>query len=435
MGTRTSILLTALVATLLITPATSAEENSWLTVEIGIIGTASADILDSAINEVEENGHDGLVIILDTPGGALDTTRTMVKAMMAAPFPVLVWVGPSGSRAGSAGAFITLAAHLASMAPSTNIGAAHPIQASGKDIDDEHAAKKIEADTAAFIESIALARKRNVEMARSFVITSASITAVEAKEQNVIDYIAKDLDEVFANAKGRQIELQNGATFTMPTSGVKRATYQRSIKQSFLEILSNPNLFYLLFVGGLIGIGFELTHPGSLVPGVVGGICLILALIATSVLPVSFGAMLLVLAGVAFMVAEIFIPSFGVLGIGGFVAFIIGSFLLVDPGNEQGLRISFWTIVPGALVVAGSSALIGYLVLRAERSPVVSGAEGMLGSTGTVLSDFVDGEGKIKVSGEIWQAKLSGDDAQLMKNDTVTVDRIDGLDLYVSRKP
>jgi len=410
-----------------------AEETSkWLTVDIGIVGTASDDVLESAIAQVKEQSLTGLIIKLDTPGGSLDSTRSMVKNILSAPFPVIVWVGPSGSRAGSAGAFLTLAAHVAAMADGTNLGASHPVSASGKDIDGEMS-KKIEEDTVAFIESIAEKRGRNVEMARSFVLSSVSITAKEALEHNIIDVIVPDLQSLLLSLDGRKVTIAGrDEPIELRTLTSTTVSYQRSPKQEFLEILSNPNLFYLLFIAGLIGLGFELTHPGSLFPGVVGGICMILALIATSVLPVSFGAMLMLLVGVALMVAEMFVPSFGVLGIGGFTAFLVGSFLLVDPGNEQGLQISWFTILPGAAAIAAASVTIGYLVFKAERSKPASGAEVLIGSTAEARGDFIGGHGNVFVEGELWSAQASSEELINDKDRVKVVDR-KGLLLIVKK--
>ena len=270
--------------------------SSWLIVEIGIIGTASNDILNSAMDKVRKDGLAGLIIELDTPGGALESTRSMVKAMLSAPFPVVVWVGPSGAHAGSAGAFITLSGHVAAMAPGTNIGAAHPIQASGQDMGESEASRKIENDTKAFMESIANLRGRNKDMAVSFVENSLSITAEEALENNVIDLIEPSLNSLLKSINGRTVRLNDDQELKLSTLDVSIIRFEKNLRQKFLEILSNPNVFYLLFVAGLIGIGIELSNPGALVPGVIGGICMVTALVATSVLPVSFGALILILA-------------------------------------------------------------------------------------------------------------------------------------------
>ncbi|MEZ4741010.1 MAG: NfeD family protein [Bdellovibrionota bacterium] len=346
---------------------------------------------------------------------------------MAAPFPTIVWIGPSGSRAGSAGSFITLAANIAAMAPGTNIGAAHPIQSNGEDLSSK-LGEKITNDTVAFIESIAKARGRNEEMARSFVSMSTSITDEEAIKNNVIDYIAPSIDQLLKMIDGKIIKLQNNSEITINTSGSSITAYEPSIRQKALEILSNPNFFYLLFLGGLIGLGFELTHPGSIFPGVIGGICMILALIATSVLPVSFGAAALLLVGVGCMIAEFFVPSFGVLGIGGFIGFLLGSIFLVDPSDTHGLRISLTFIVPGALVVAGAGISIALLVLKSERRPVTSGMEGVKGKSAKAINDFLNGKGKVRFEGEIWNAELCQSDQDnsrnVRKGDRLTIIKI-----------
>ncbi len=398
---------------------------------MGIIGTAALDILRSALAEAERERCAGLLIVLDTPGGALDATREIVKLIMAAPIPVVVWVGPDGSRAGSAGAFITIAAHVSAMAPGTNIGASTPIQASGEDISNKNAARKIENDTAAFMESIAKARNKNSELAASFVVTGASITATVALENNIIDLISPDTYDLMTKINGREVSLQEGEKSTIKSANVTFSTYKRSVRQQVLEILSNPNLFYLLFTAGMIGLGFELTHPGSIFPGVAGGICMILALVATAVLPINFGAMLLILTGVAFLVGEMFIPSFGVLGIGGLIAFVMGSLLLIDPSNELGLRISWLAIAPGAAMISAASLGIGYLVFRSETAPAKSGVEGMIGKEAVALTDFVNFQGRVRCMGEDWQAELLSENVIVTKGCVLIVTRVSGLKLFV----
>lgn len=410
------------------TPAPT--RGAWLELDVGIIGAASEDILESAMNQVRDDGLAGLIVRLDTPGGALDNTRSMVKAIMAAPFPVIVWVGPAGSRAGSAGAFITLAAHVAAMAPGTNIGAAHPVQAGGSDIP-EDMNRKVTNDTVAFIESIAKTRGRNVDMARSFVETSVSITAEEALENKVIDVVAKDLDALMTEIDGRSVTLDANVTMTLATKDVGRVAFERSFRQKLLEILSNPNLFYLLFMAGLIGLGYELTHPGMLFPGVVGGICIILALIATSVLPISYGAAALILVGIGLMIAEAFVASFGILGIGGFIAFVLGSVFLVDPANEAGMRISWYVIAPGAITVAVAFVGLGYLILRSERAPIHSGRESLVGASATALADFVDGRGQVRAEGAIWSAKAPAG-VDIRRGADLKVTAVRGLELDVT---
>lgn len=410
-------------------------KGAWVEVEIGLIGAASEDILAAAMDKVQAEGHAGLIVKLDTPGGALENTRNMVKRILASPFPVVVWVGPSGSRAGSAGAFITLAANVAAMAPGTNIGASHPVQGTGQDVGggkDSEMDRKVTNDTIAFMESICNTRGRNAEMGTSFVATSVSITDQQALENKVIDLIAKDLTDLMEQIDGRMVTVQPGnVQVKLATKGAARVPYEKSLRQKILEILSNPNLFYLLFMAGLAGLGYELTHPGMGFPGVVGAICLILALIAQSVLPVSYGAAALIVAGIAMLVAEAYLPSFGVLGVGGLVAIVLGSIFLVDPSNESGLRVSLYVILPGVITVGLGFFALSYLVVRARNAPLQSGSEALIGALGTALADFTAGTGQIKVDGTIWSAKAPD---PLVRGDKVRVVAVKNLELDVRKE-
>lgn len=406
----------------------------WLELRLGTIGAASADILKSAFHEISKEKMDGLLIVLDTPGGSLDATRTMVQDIMGAPIPVVVWVGPDGAHAGSAGTFITLAAHVASMAPGTNIGAAHPIEITGRDIEGPSDLRsKIENDAVAFIQSIAGTRGRNQEMAASFVRNSLAITAQEALENKVIDVIAPDTKTLMKGLDGREVKIGE-ATRPLHTADAELITFQKSFRHELLEILSNPNLFYLLFIVGLLGLAFEITHPGVIAPGVVGAICLLLALIASSVLPVSFGAMLLIIASVVFMVAEIFLPSFGALGIGGLIGFITGSILLIDDKAEPGLRISRWLIIPSAFFLLLFFLGLGWLVMRNMRAKARTGVETLLGAEVEAVEYFVDGHGRVRIFGEYWNA--SEVNHQTVKpGDRLLVEEIEGLNLKLRLLP
>lgn len=428
-------LFTFVVTLLLPTLAWGADPApKWLELRLGTIGAASADVLKSAFNEIGKEKMDGLLIVLDTPGGSLDATRTMVQDIMGAPIPVVVWVGPDGAHAGSAGAFITLAAHVASMAPGTNIGAAHPIDITGGDIEGPSDLRsKVENDTVAFIQSIAGTRGRNQEMAASFVRNSLAITAQEALENKVIDVIAPDIKTLMKGLDGREVKIGE-ATKPLRTANAELITFQRSFRHELLEILSNPNLFYLLFIVGLLGLAFELTHPGVIAPGVVGAISLLLALIASSVLPVSFGAMLLIVASVVFMVAEIFLPSFGALGIGGLIGFITGSILLIDDKAEPGMRISPWLIIPAALFLLAFFMGLGWLVMRNMRAKAKTGVETLLGAEVEAVEYFVDGHGRVRIFGEYWNA-TEVNHQTVKPGDRLFVEAIEGLNLKLRLLP
>jgi membrane-bound serine protease (ClpP class) len=406
----------------------------WLELHLGTIGAASADVLKSAFNEISKEKMDGLLIVLDTPGGSLDATRTMVQDIMGAPIPVVVWVGPDGAHAGSAGTFITLAAQVASMAPGTNIGAAHPIEITGRDIEGPSDLRsKVENDTVAFIQSIAGTRGRNQEMAASFVRNSLAITAQEALENKVIDVIAPDIKTLMKGIDGREVKIGE-ASRPLHTANAELTTFQRSFRHELLEILSNPNLFYLLFIVGLLGLAFEITHPGVIAPGVVGAICLLLALIASSVLPVSFGAMLLILASVVFMVAELFLPSFGALGIGGLIGFITGSILLIDDKAEPGMRISRWLIIPAALFLLVFFLGLGWLVMRNMRAKAKTGVETLRGAEVEAVEYFVDGHGRVRIFGEYWNA-TEVNHQTVKPGDRLLVEAIEGLNLKLRLLP
>lgn len=400
----------------------------WLELDIGIIGSASDEILRSAFESVKKNNYKGLLIKLDTPGGALDATRSMVKNILAASIPVVVWVGPNGARAASAGAFLTMSAHVAAMAQGTNIGAATPIQAGGQGISDEDVKRKVENDTVAFMESIADVRGRNKEMAVSFVVNALSVTANEALENNIIDLLADTPTELINSLDGRIIDM-GSYRLELNTLDDDRVVYEKNLREMFLEILSNPNLFYLLFIAGIIGIGVELTNPGVLIPGVLGGLSLIVALIATSVIPINFGAMALIVVSIAFMIAEVFLPSFGILGIGGFIGFLMGSVLLID---SEGLAISWFTIGPVAIGVIAFALLVFYLVYRVEHSKVLSGKEALIGRKVKASGDFSNGKGRVFVDGEYWSANESNQ-AFISDGEQLEVVEVNGLNLVVKK--
>ncbi|HYX32104.1 MAG TPA: nodulation protein NfeD [Oligoflexus sp.] len=422
-------LITFLLALLLPNLAHGADAPpKWLELRLGTIGAASADVLKSALNEIDKDKMDGLLIILDTPGGSLEATRTMVQDMMAAKVPVVVWVGPDGAHAGSAGTFITLASHVAAMAPGTNIGAAHPVDISGRNIDDKSDLRsKIENDTVAFMQSIADARGRNREMAASFVSNSLSITAQEALENKVIDVIAPDLKTLMKGLDGRDVKIGE-TTRKLQTANAELVPFERNFRHELLEIISNPNLFYLLFIVGLLGLAFEITHPGVVAPGVIGAISLILALIASSMLPVNFGAMLLILASVVFMVAEIFLPSFGALGVGGLIGFVTGSILLIDDKAEPAMRISRWLIIPTSLFLLAFFLGLGWLVLRNVRAKAKTGVETLLGAEVEAVEYFIDGHGRVRIFGEYWNA-TEVNHQTVKPGDRLHVEAIDGLNL------
>ncbi len=399
----------------------------------GSINPAVADFLHEAIARAQADGAPALVVELDTPGGLLPSMRAMVKDILAAPLPVIVYVAPGGAGAGSAGVFITLAAHVAAMAPGTNIGAAHPVGGSGEDIKGV-LGKKIESFTTSFSEGIARQRGRNVEWAAKAVRESVSITAEEAARTNVVDFVAKDLDEVVTKADGRRVEVA-GETRTLALGSAVRgadghvrvATYEMRLAQRVLNVLADPNIAYLLMMGGILGLYVEFTHPGLAFPGVAGAICLLLAFAALHVLPVNITGLVLLVLGVVFLVAEAFLPSFGLLGVGGIAAFLIGSLFLFDAG--MGVEVARSVVFGVGGTLAALMLMIATLVVRSQRRRPVLGAQGMIGQIG-VAQHRLAPAGTVLVHGEYWTAETED---SVDAGERVEVTDVEGLRLRVRR--
>jgi membrane-bound serine protease (ClpP class) len=392
----------------------------------GSINPAVDDFIRESIGRAKTNGARALVIQLDTPGGLVDSTRTIVKEMLAAPVPILVYVAPSGARAGSAGVFITMAAHVAAMAPTTNIGAAHPVAGGGQEVKGVMG-EKIENDIAAFSETIAQRRGRNAEWAIQAVRKSVSITEKEALKINVIDIIAKDIDELLKQAHGRKVDL-DGRPHTLDLKDARLDRYEMNLKQKLINALADPNIAYLLMMAGLLGLYMEFSHPGVFFPGVAGAICLILALMAFHVLPINYAGLGLIFLGIALLVGEAFAPSFGVLGIGGVISLALGSFFLFDTeGSDLAVDRS---IIFAAVGTLGAFVLaVSYLVFRSQQARPTLGMEGLVGEVGEVRSKLSP-TGKIFVHGEYWNAQAEG---EVDVGEKVQVVGYDGMNLKVRR--
>jgi membrane-bound serine protease (ClpP class) len=367
----------------------------------GSINPAVDDFIRESIVRAKANGARALIIQLDTPGGLLSSTRTIVKEMLGAPLPVMVYVAPSGAGAGSAGVFITMAAHIAAMAPGTNIGAAHPVAGGGQEVKGVMG-EKIENFTASFSETIAQKRGRNTEWAVEAVRKSVSITESDALKKNVIDIVAKDLDDLLKQAHGRKVDL-DGRSETLMLMGAQIVRHEMSLKQKIINALADPNIAYLLMMAGVLGLYMEFSHPGVIFPGVAGAICLLLALTAFQVLPINYAGLALIVLGIALLVGEAFAPSFGVLGIGGVIAVTLGSFFLFDTESSDlavDRSIIFTTVATlGAFVLA-----VSYLVFRAQKSRPALGFEGLIGEIGEVRAKLSPA-GKVFVHGEYWNAE------------------------------
>ncbi len=409
------------------------------------IGPAVADYIVRGIDAAEEAGEPLVILRLDTPGGLDASMRVIIQRILAAEIPVVTWVAPSGSRAASAGTFILYASHVAAMAPATNLGAATPVSigpngpapgkpASSPDDKDEEKAdakpgtameRKAINDAIAYIHGLAKLRGRNIEWAESAVRDAASLSAEEAVQQNVIDLVVADLPGLLEALDGRVVEVKSREV-TLDTTDLEVVVTVPDWRSEFLAIITNPNVAYMLMLLGIYGIFFELANPGAIVPGVVGAIAMVLALYAFHVLPVNYAGLALVLIGMAFMVAEMFMPSFGALGIGGLAAFIVGSIILLDT-ELSAFSLSLPLIFGLSLTSAAFMMMVTGLALRQRRKPVVSGREQLVGSIGEALESF-HGDGAVHVHGERWSAHC---DTPVVTGQSVRVVAIDGLILKI----
>jgi len=392
----------------------------------GSINPAVDDFIRESIARAKSNGARALIIQLDTPGGLLSSTRTIVKEIFAAPVPVIVYVAPSGAGAGSAGVFITMSAHVAAMAPGTNIGAAHPVGGGGQEVKGVMG-EKIENFTASFSETIARQRGRNAEWAIQAVRKSVSITEKEALKLNVIDIVAKDLDDLLKQADGRKVDL-DGRPHTLSLKDVKVIRHEMNLKDRVINIIADPNIAYLLLMAGILGLYMEFSHPGVIFPGVAGAICLILALISLQVLPFNYAGLVLILLGVALLIGEAFVPSFGVLGVGGVISLALGSFLLFDT-QDSGVGVDRPIIFTAVATLASFVLAISYLVYRSQKSKPTLGLEGMLGKIGDARTKL-NPAGKVFVQGELWNAEADG---EIDTGEKVEIVGCQGLNLKVRR--
>jgi len=366
----------------------------------GVINPVVAEFIIKAIKSSVSENAECLIIQMDTPGGLDLSMRSIIKEMMNADIPVVVYVSPSGARAASAGAIITLAAHLAAMAPGTNIGAAHPVALGGGKMEDEMASK-VENDAAAYVESIATKRNRNKEWAIKAVRESVSITEKEALKIKVIDLIASDLTDLLTQIDGHKVSTALGDKI-LSTKNAATTRIEMGLREKILDTLSNPNIAYILMMAGLLGLYFELSNPGAIFPGIVGGISLILAFFAFQTLPVNYAGVLLILLAVILFILEIKVTSFGMLSVGGIIALTLGSLMLFD-SPAPFLRVSLDIIIPVVAVTSGLLILAISLAIKAQRRKPTTGKEGLLGEIG-VAKSTIDPQGKVFIHGEYWDA-------------------------------
>jgi membrane-bound serine protease (ClpP class) len=392
----------------------------------GVISPVTLRLVGIAIDRAQAERAQALIIQLDTPGGLERSMRSIVQRMMNAEVPVIVFVGPTGARAASAGVFITMAAHVAAMAPATNIGAASPVALGGNA--DKTMMKKVENDSAAFIRTVALERGRNADWAEKAVRQAVSITEREAVKLKVVDLVADSIPDLLDKIDGRTIKLPKGTT-TLATKGAPLRPIEIGFRDRFLNVITDPNVAYVLMMLGMLGLFFELSNPGVILPGVIGGISLILAFFAFQSLPINYAGLLLILFGIVLLVAEIKIVSHGVLAIGGIVSMALGSLMLFD-APEVGFRVSWWVITPMVGATAGLFLFVVAAGVRALSNPPVTGAEGLIGKSATVRERLAP-DGQVMVAGEIWRAVVQGE--PLEPGAQVRIVGVDGLTLRVAK--
>jgi membrane-bound serine protease (ClpP class) len=420
----------------------------------GVIGPATGDYVQRGMREAEARGAQLVIMRMDTPGGLDTSMREVIRGILGSSIPVAVYVAPSGARAASAGTYILYASHVAAMAPATNLGAATPVQIGGmpgqpeepperprdeKDAKDEEQdeeaprvpeprtamERKMISDAVAYIRGLAELRGRNADWAERAVREGVSLSAEAALKEGVIEVIANNLQDLLNQIDGMTVRIQD-AQHVLQTADLELVVIEPDWRNRLLAVITNPNVAYILMLLGVYGLFFELANPGFIVPGVIGAICLVLALFAFQVLPINYAGLALIILGLMFMIAEVFMPSFGILGIGGIAAFVIGSVILFDADLEA-FRVSIALIGSLALVTAAFFIGVVGMALKARTRPIVSGREEMLGAMGEALEDF-EGPGRVHVHGEAWSARSR---VPIARGQKVCVTSIDGLVLNV----
>jgi membrane-bound serine protease (ClpP class) len=416
-------LIFTLVLFVLLSGQSIAEEKKPVFDEITVSATITPPIAEYILQNIDASAKadsDGLIILLDTPGGLDLAMRDIAKGILNSSIPVIVYVYPSGARAASAGVIITIAAHIAAMAPGTNIGAAHPVGL-GIGGTDKTMMKKVENDAVAYVRSIAAKRGRNADWVEKSVRQSESITAEDALKLKVIDFVAPSLNSLLEQIDNKEVSLISGKRI-VKTKGAIINEKKMGTRQRILAAISDPNIAYILFLVGLAGLYFELAHPGVILPGIIGGISLILAFFALQTLPVNYAGVLLILFGVILFIAEIKVISHGLLTVGGIISLVLGSLLLFE-SPDPALRVSWSVMIPTLTVICLFFASIVALVLKAQMRRKLTGKEGMVGEEGKAVTDVYE-TGKVFIKGEYWNASS---DKPVEKGRRVRIVKIEGL--------
>jgi membrane-bound serine protease (ClpP class) len=406
-----------------------AAANSIVKIRIDdTIQPITAEYIDRAIEHARQTNADAVLIELSTPGGLLDSTRTIIQTILASPVPVIIYVAPSGARAASAGFFILEAGDVAAMAPGTNTGAAHPVTLGGEKMDDTMKAK-LENDSAAFMRSYVGPRGRNVQLAETGVRESKSWTDQEALQQHLIDVVARDQNDLLHQLDGRTIKRFDGKTAKLHLAGDSIDELPMTLKQRILNFLLDPNIAFLVLAVGALALYAEFNHPGAIVPGVVGVVFILLALFALNLLPTRYASLTLILAAFVLFALEAKFATHGILGLGGIVLLTLGGLLLVDGPIPQ-MRVQLWTALGVSVPLGLITVFLMTIALRARRSKVVTGLQGMIGAVGEARTD-IDPEGKVFVQGELWNAHAR---SRVGLGEHVVVRKVEGLELEVEKQ-
>jgi len=416
-----------LFLSLLPVPAQEVPPPVYLIKVDGVIGPATALYISRALGEADRGGATALIIQLDTPGGLMKSTDDITRAMLASPVPTVVYVSPSGARAGSAGVWITYAANIAAMAPATHIGAASPVGLGGQ-TPDETLKRKITEDAVANLRGLANKRGRNAEWAEKAVREAASITEQEALRLRVVDLIAQDLRDLLRKIDGRTVETASGKV-VLQTANARIVEISPDVREKFLDLLSDPNVGFVLMTIAIYGIIFELSNPGAIFPGVIGGIALILALASFAILKVNVAGLLLIGFALLLFLLDLFLPSHGILTAGGVASFIFGAILLTERQAPY-LQISLQLIIAVALLTAAFFLFAVGAGLRAQRRVIRTGREGLIGATGVARTE-INPEGTVFLQGELWSAMTDGE--PIPNGARVQVVGVEGLRLKVRR--
>jgi membrane-bound serine protease (ClpP class) len=396
----------------------------------GAINPAVAEFLSQEIHEANEEKQALIVLKMDTPGGLDTSMRQIIKEIQSSHVPVASYVSPSGSRAASAGTFITIASHIAAMAPGTNIGAAHPVNMMGSDNEQKTTLeKKVVNDAAAYIRSLAELRNRNSHWAELAVVKSVSISAEEAERLNVIDLIAGNLEALVLAIDGREIQTASGQ-ITLETGSLEIVYHEMSRRLKMLDTISNPNVAYVLMMIGMVGLYFEMSNPGLIFPGVVGAVSMVLALFVMQTLPIDYAGLLLVLLGALFFIAEIGVMSYGLLSLAGVVSMFLGSTMLID-SDDPAMQISQSILYPTLAMAIAFSIGILVFAIQTRNLKKQGGADGMLGETG-IVKETLNPHGRVLVHGELWEAECEG---EIMEGEHVIVESVEGLKVRVKKNP